>query len=216
MLSQTMMLLNMVYDVEDFLQGTLNVASGPTTLFIASAANPCNPMINRRLKKQHLFFEYNDRPQTKGRKPTDATKALFNLRKQIISGVCPKLPISDLDRLAERTRGYLKADIENSTRLFIEEGKLPTAIKHPTNTCDPFTGNWFENLIDPYSISASLINLGYQSKVLPGYFNRSGSTTKTLAKLVLNALIRIAGKFGLKTSPYYAVIAHRQQKTHDS
>jgi hypothetical protein len=44
--------------------------------------------------------------------------------------------------LAKKTRGLMKDDIEKLVEEYIASGKITYQPDHPTNTCDPYTGNW--------------------------------------------------------------------------
>ena len=71
------------------------------------------------------------------------------------SQACPvDLPSRDLECLARQTRGLNRTDIERAVQSFLETCRMPMP-RHPTNTCDPYTGNWQEQLIDPVRAGAS-------------------------------------------------------------
>ncbi|NMA49966.1 MAG: hypothetical protein GX947_09445 [Tissierellia bacterium] len=51
--------------------------------------------------------------------------------------------------LADKTIGLIEQDIKKSIDIYIQDGKLPKVDqKYPSNTCDPYTGNWAEHLLD--------------------------------------------------------------------
>ena len=50
--------------------------------------------------------------------------------------------------LSINTRGLIKDNIEKVVNDYIKTGEVPSKMKHPTNTCDPYTGSWTEKLID--------------------------------------------------------------------
>jgi len=63
----------------------------------------------------------------------------------------------------------IKCDVENSIKVYIKTKELPEPdmfgiFKY--NTCDPFTGSWYEHLIDFDKLAAYAESLGYIVKVL--------------------------------------------------
>ena len=112
---------------------------------------------------------------------------------------------NDIEQLAELTRGMLIADIEQAVINFVNNGDLPTKPLHPTNTCDPYTGNWFEHLMDPFKLRNILIKNGYDSTVIPGYYGESKNISYNIIKYILNSIISKHKWLGLKLAPFYAI-----------
>jgi len=56
--------------------------------------------------------------------------------------------------------------------------EFPNPIEHPTNTCDPYTGNWIEHLMNPYHLQETLIFNGFNAEVLPIYWGRGNNFSK--------------------------------------
>lgn len=198
-----------IYDIDDFL-GKLNTLSdGPMSVFLASAANNLNPRIRRLLQKQHHEFEYQDRPLKYGRKPTDAIRAILDIRKEIVSSRSPSLPVEKVEHLAVLTRGLMEREIVAAVDTYLATGKFPEPPKHPTNTCDPYTGNWFERLMDPHQLAASLSRRGFVTEVRCGYYDSSSNLLSRSLKAALNAAITVLGRHGLRLAPYFALYARR-------
>jgi 2-polyprenyl-3-methyl-5-hydroxy-6-metoxy-1,4-benzoquinol methylase len=194
-----------IYDIEDFLNKLPLLSNTFQRVFLASAANELNPIIKNKLRKQHIYFENNDREYKFGRKPTDETRALIKVRKEIISEINSDLNIKDIEQLAKLTRGLLVNDIKQAVTNFVNNGDLPIKPLHPTNTCDPYTGNWFEHLMDPFQLRNILIKNGYVSTVIPGYYGKSGNIIYNIIKTFLNIIISINKMIGLRISPFYAI-----------
>jgi hypothetical protein len=116
-----------------------------------------------------------------------------------------------MDVLASRTRGLRSLDIERAVEAFESMGELPPIPEHPTNTCDPYTGNWCERLLDPRKVAGKLCDSGFTVRVLAGYYGSHGcgSRLKRLARLGANATIRTLGAWGLTLAPFYCVHAVR-------
>ena len=76
-----------------------------------------------------------------------------------------------------------------------------------TNTCDPFTGNWAEHLMNPYQLLARIETHGFTGQVLAGYYHRYPKIWKHIFTRVLNLTISHAGSLGLRLAPHYVVYA---------
>lgn len=198
-----------IYDIEDFLDKLTLLSNSSQSVFLASGANTLNPRVNSKLKKQHLFFEHHDRALKKGRKPTDETRALMDVRRSIIAEAGVELSEQEVERLAVLTRGLLVDKIQEAAITYKRSGNLPEEPEHPTNTCDPFTGNWFEHLMDPYHLQSVLGRNGYESRVVAGYYGASQNPLVNMIKSGLNLIIHAHDGLGLKCAPFYAIQGHK-------
>ena len=84
-------------------------------------------------------------------------------------------------------------------------GVLPDGPEHPTNTCDPYPGNWFEHLTDPYQLQGVLERNGYDSRVVAGYYGASHNPLHNVIRSGLNLIIRGHNGVGLALAPFYAI-----------
>lgn len=198
-----------IYDINDFLNKIHLLSPGPMSLFFASAANERNPRINRELQAMHRKFEYHDRTPKFGRKPTDATKAIIELRRKIISKHTPSLSSADVDKLAILTRGLVVGGIQDKVNEYCKTSIFPPGPTHPTNTCDPYTGNWFEHLMNPEDLASVLDSTGFSTTIKCGFYSQPKNLPKRLVKLALNFLIKAMGIKGLLFAPYYAISAKK-------
>jgi hypothetical protein len=205
--------LEHIYNVESFLPKLNLLSQGPFHVFMGSGANPFNPLVNKVLIKKQIDFELNDRPNYWGSKDRDSLRSFLSIRREIISDYAILKGInfenSILDNLAKKTRGLIKEDIETQVDNFIKTGVFPKEIKHKTNTCDPYTGNWAEHLMNPYELSENLSKSGFKSKVLKGYYGDSNNKIKQIIGRGLNLIISLSGSLGLKFSAFYALYAIR-------
>ncbi|MBD3338122.1 MAG: hypothetical protein GF353_03365 [Candidatus Lokiarchaeota archaeon] len=197
-----------IYDISKFFDKIKLLTDDKIEIFFASGANSLNSRINKRLMKQHLEFEYKDRGYKFGRKPTDTTKALFELRKDLIrSAANSKLKEDEIELLSRLTRGFLVDHIKAITASYVENKKLPKPIKHPTNTCDPFTGNWFEHLMDPFELKKILDLNGFETSIYSGYYSTGKTLVRSVTTFLLNLLITFSSNKGLRIAPFYAIHA---------
>ena len=172
-------------------------------------------MFNRRtarhLMKMHYEYEHHDRDNKWGHKKRDSLRAFLSVRREIISGCSEELTTDEIETLAIRTRGLIEGDIRKCVRRYIETKELPRKLEHPTNTCDPHTGNWQEHLIEPHILRDILSKEGLRAEVLPGYYSgRYGSSVKRFLAKCANLGIRMSKRAGLRIAPYYTVYGKRE------
>lgn len=197
-----------VYDVESYLGEVGALATGPLAIVMGSAANGANPRIARSLARHHRLVEHEDRAPEWGHKERDSPRAYRALRREIIHQAAPSLDAGTIELLADRTRGLADGDIRAAVGEFMADGRVPPAPDHPTNTCDPATGNWAEHLLEPRELAAALGGHGFRARVLPGFYNPYLGS-KGLIAAVLNEAIARLGRQGLRLAPYYIVAAER-------
>lgn len=198
-----------IYDVETYFS-KLNLLD-PDTVVMASGANASNPYIRRIEMRTQKKDEYQQKEAKYGHKNRDSIEAFLILRRTIIlehlSAIHKKLSEKEIVLLSKNTRGLIKSDIMQQVDNYIRTGELPPLLPHPTNTCDPLTGNWSEHLMDPHHLANILNNTGYTTKVLSGYYyTGSPNIAKKILITFLNKCIQI---FGLMFSPYYIIYGKR-------
>jgi hypothetical protein len=198
-----------VYDIDAFLRGMRSVSTGALRVVHGSGANASNPRLRRRLMSAQKQVESEDRRPEWGHKPRDATSAYAKIRRDMIAAISKDLSPESVATLASRTRGMAQPDIEQAVRRFLAAGDLPAAPDHPTNTCDPYTGNWAEHLMDPYELARTLSSVGLQGRVVPGFYNPYLGW-KGVAAAALNLAIQAARKRSLAMSPYYVLVGDRR------
>ncbi|MEO6713939.1 MAG: methyltransferase domain-containing protein [Mycobacteriales bacterium] len=197
-----------IYDVDEHLQHLPAITSGRLRVVMASAANMLNPRRHRQLMATQRLIELQDRQPSAGHKERDALLAYANIRAGLIRAHAPALSAADVERLTVATRGLMTGDIEAAVDRFVADGMLPQPPVHPTNTCDPLTGNWAEHLMDPYRLAADLSAAGVPCRVEAGYY-AFNSGARGVAGAVLNRAVRVTGKLGLRMAPYYVLVGQR-------
>jgi len=200
-----------IYDIEGFF-GKLHLLSDEQlTVFMSSGANNFNPLIRKKLMKQHVKFEHEDREWKYGRKPTDTTKALLKLREEIILKYNNKLTEKEVENLAKITRGLIEFDIKKCVDKYLKTKEFPHEPNHPTNTCDPYTGNWFEHLMDPYHLKSILVRNGFRVKIVAGYYGRPNNIIKRYIGVFMNLAIYIFEKQGIRIAPFFTIYGKRDK-----
>lgn len=142
-----------IYDIKYFFLNIDKIAHNKCTIFMISGANPYNKKIKNELMLQHKKLENESRNKYYGWKQRDTLESYHSVRKRIIEQYIDqnniKLKQDEIQLLSKYTRGMVKQDIEKSVDQYIKNGVLPEIDKKfPTNTCDPYTGNWAEHLMD--------------------------------------------------------------------
>lgn len=198
--------LEHIYNLNDHFS-QLSKMANRFKLVYGSSANIKNPRIVKRIKKLHLESEYMNRNKVWGHKERDALRAYIEIRKEMIKTYSPDLENSVVDKLSRMTRGLSQAEINKSVDEYKIKGTITYKPDHPTNTCDPYNGNWKEHLIDHDWLISTLKKIGYEVDILHGYYNLSGSKLKRSSKAILNNTLRILGKKALFISPHILVCA---------
>jgi hypothetical protein len=196
-----------IYDLESHFKTLGNLRSDCLKIVYASGANSANPYCVRSAKRIQIEAEYKDREKKWGHKERDHLRAYLDARKEIITSYAPELSSEEIAQLARSTRGLMRLDIERCIEEFRGQGETNYRINHPTNTCDPYTGNWCEHLMDFRWLENVLKKEGFSAQILPGAYSKGGPFPKRSAKWILNATIRILGRRGLFVAPYFIVYA---------
>lgn len=194
-----------IYDVESFLQKLPQIADeADSVIVMASSANSSNPIVNFQLKKEHYAAEFKDRKEYFGRKKRDSLESYYKIRKRIIQNNIVHANREAIKELTERTRGMIERDIIQVVTNYSKNKTLPPRPRHPTNTCDPYTGNWAENLMDLCRLRSQLASAGFDARIIAGYFSNFYGVRNVLPKL--NWVINRLGKYGIHIAPFFVLL----------
>ena len=201
--------LEHIYDVASHFR-SLSELPGPKVRVIhASTANGANPMRVRLLRKLQREAEHRTREKRWGHKDRDCLEAYLDVRRRIITEYAPELSADAVDTLAVSTRGLIRADIESAVNEFRASGSISCSAADSTNTCDPYTGNWCEHLLDFDWLREVALAHGFEADTLPDRYDTGGPLVRRCVKRVLNALIGALGGHGLLLSSRYMLYAER-------
>jgi 2-polyprenyl-3-methyl-5-hydroxy-6-metoxy-1,4-benzoquinol methylase len=198
--------LEHIYKPIDFFKSLTQIKNHFSLVFMTSA-NPFNPIIRRRLMKMQNTAEYKGTSEYWGMKKRDIKIPFLQARKEIIKELLPDAEDGTLHMLAQQTRGLDKSDIREEIDGYKVTGRINYSINHPTNICDPYTGNWTENLIDVRALQKQIHLLNFHSEVSGGFYSFTENRSLNQLKSVLNFLIRRSGKLGLYLSATYTLKA---------
>ncbi|MFV0472371.1 MAG: class I SAM-dependent methyltransferase [Paludibacteraceae bacterium] len=196
--------LEHIYDINNwFLQ--LKEFNHPFQLFFKTSANGKNPLVNRHLKKMQRIDELHGVEKQEGWKERDLNSSFLSERKKIIRNNFEQLTDGEVSRLSVLTRGLNEEDIKKEILYYITNGTFRYKINHSTNTCDPYTGNWTEKIIDTKSLSEYLRSLGFECNVTNSLYPYSHKKFLNIIKYLLNTVIKLTGKDKLFFSPSYTL-----------
>ncbi len=197
-----------IYNLEEFFErlSTLN-KKNKLRFILQTASNIKNPFKRRELEKYQLNEELNDRANDFGHKQMDSLQSYYKIRRKIIKNTLPEVSENELHELASRTRGMRDDDISKTILKYKQTKLLPAFPKHKTNTCDPYTGNWTERLMEFEWLEKITLNNGFETLILKGYYGRNfhENKLKVLIKKCLNFLVLISGDYGFKLAPYIII-----------
>lgn len=199
-----------IYDLNNFYAKMNMLNSKELCIVCASSANMYNPMIRKKRTTGHQKVEYLVRRYEWGCKERDSRQSYFGLRREIISKVAPQFPQDVVDLIAKNTRGLYKSDIEKCVNEYVEFGDFAYRPDHPTNTCDPLTGNWNERLMYISVLKDIIEQNKFEFSILSGLYGYSKCISKRYLKFLINKLIVLLGKNALFFSPYYIVKAQKK------
>jgi predicted RNA methylase len=196
--------LEHIYDWKFCIEKAISINEHFLLLFMTSA-NGSNPFIKRKIKKIHLQTEYEGFNKYEGWKDIDLETAFFSERKKIILTAFPELNKNNIELLAKESRGLIKDDIEKLAADFIKTKKINYHFAHPTNTCDPYTGSWSENLIDLKELKEFIRSKGLKVDITNALHSYGSSKMQNAVKYILNVAMKISGKNNLFFSPVYVL-----------
>ena len=188
-----------IYDLDHFFRKCRQMTD---CVYMAhnTSANIYNILLKSYFNKIHLKAEFEIIRETSKIKSGESETGYLEARKRIIANNFPLLSTEMVGNLATRTRGLNRNDIIKATNAAINEGVELPAILHPTNTCEPETGNWAERLLtfEEYRSFAK----GYSVSFAPGPYNvlRSPGIKRYLLSILNIITIKLGYGPGLWSS----------------
>lgn len=168
-----------IYRLEPFFADVFAINPHIQILF-TTASNPCNPFVRHHLHKAMRADEF-------------SAGGFRQLRRLHIAQLYPDTPQSELDRLADATRGLSFADIDKLLcNPHASLDSSPTIPKPPfPNTCDPVTGSWTERILPISAYRSLLAPYGRRVSVNNGFYNSRRRGAKGIASSIINPLLHL-------------------------
>jgi 2-polyprenyl-3-methyl-5-hydroxy-6-metoxy-1,4-benzoquinol methylase len=203
-----------IYDIDAFLTRLASLRGRELKIAMASGANMYSRGYARRIMAFHRACELEGRKATFGFYDRDALRPYVEIRREIIGRVHSELSATELDILAARTRGLRQDDIARAVESYVRDGTLPDELPHPTNTCDPYTGNWQEHLMEPSALVHVLCRAGFRADWFSGYFSgRYGNFAKRTLARGANVIIGMLDKRAIRLGKFYMLYAVKDQQS---
>ncbi len=199
-----------VYSVEENFLAFKELGKAPEVIVYGSGANIKNPFYVHQVTKTQKAVEFEGRLPHLGHKPSDSLDSYLEIRKQTIQQLAPSLSDREVDSLARQTRGLINGDIALVLREFQRNGKISYHMDHPTNTCDPLTGNWCEHLLDFDWLRSTAVQSGYRVTISKGRYSPTGIRFRSIQRALFNLASSFWGKFGFVFSPFYILVLKPQ------
>lgn len=186
-----------IYDLNDF-YGCMMQDQPNAILYFSTTANIYNPMM-------YLYHINHHRDYEKHKSKPDRIK--------YIQERCNSLSQENLDKLVSATRGLAIHDLDVAIAAFENNGVLPNPSKFKTNTCDPYSGIWYENLINKSDYKQIIESKGYKMYYQGAFWDTHYSNTlKNMVTKGLNIITKSLGKkHGIYVAPFVYIIAVPKQ-----
>jgi 2-polyprenyl-3-methyl-5-hydroxy-6-metoxy-1,4-benzoquinol methylase len=191
-----------IYNLEQFFYELSNVPGKNLTVFFATTANEKNILVDQYTKKlqRKAEFEYSSGKWDKER---DSKKPYSIIRKEILLQAYPNLQRKELMELVICSRGLIKKDVLVMAEKYVKDGIMPNRPSHPSNTCDPYTGNRTENLLPLENYKKYFETNGFSFDVYPGFYNTNYSQKVfNLITPFVNKLISESPKDRIYLAPF--------------
>lgn len=189
-----------IYDIDDFFHQLGFLSEHHLTVVLGTGANPLNPILKRLIVKHHYNREFIKREKKFGHKEGDTLDAYTHIRTNMIKKFTQNnMDSHDVDLLVRLTRGLKESDILKCVKNYVNHENLPinSDLSFPSNTCDPYTGNWAERLMNPYKLLEKLKKYGFDPRLFPGIY-----------EFDYRFILKIIGRFAtiiMKMFPSYAI-----------
>jgi len=199
-----------IYNLDAYFHTASKLPNKNVILFLATTANQKNILTDiytRRLQKKS---ELQDRKKLWGAKERDSYQSYSSIRESIIGDHFKTLSPQDIKSLAELTRGLIKEDIITAVEEYVQTGIRPKILKHPTNTCDPMTGNWTEHLLSIEEYKELTAKNNFSLEVKSGFYNTQYQLKLlNLITPIVNMFIKLIPSLGLYAAPFMVLYCKR-------
>lgn len=203
-----------VYDLDEFFGETSRIESDRLILYLNTTANAQNPLTNIYTRRLQRIYEHEGFSEEWGSRKRDKKNASIEVRKRIIGEHVGTLSDHEVERLAISTRGKRRDDILKAVDDYMATGVTGSAPAHPTNTCDPNTGSWFEHLLPVGEFRRLMEKNGFQYFAKNGFYNTNyRQWYLNLIAPVLNWQMRLLGNSGIVLAPFITVIGIKTRPT---
>ena len=178
-----------VYNLKDFLHQAKAKLPGTTLLFTTGVVDD-NFLKAPAIRK----IQQADELQFTGERDALDGKSFKAVRKSILQAETTGLSGDEIEKLSTLSRGMNKQDLLQAANDYKAFGKMPDPLTHPTNTCNPITGSWTEQLLTIKQWRHIFEDAGYSLKIHTGNYNDlDNGVLKNVAAKLMNSTIDLLG-----------------------
>ncbi|MHC4394348.1 MAG: methyltransferase domain-containing protein [Planctomycetota bacterium] len=161
-------------------------------VYARTGANGKNPIKLRWFEKQ---WELLDKPYQEQ-------------REQIIRQRVSIAGEDEIRVLVERTRGLLSEEVVKEAENYVATGKLPP-VRKPCAPRNPYTGEYMERTLDPFTVAREIDAQGYETKVLRPDFSclTLANQVKRTACWAAGQIIRVTHPISLCLAPWIELLS---------
>lgn len=196
--------LEHIYNLESWFNNIKKIQT-PFSLCFMTSANGSNPYIKKKLKKIHYKAEHIGTKKIFGWKERDAYLPFLTIRENIIKEEFSEFSEIEIKSLAKQTRGLIKEDIIKFINTYLIDKSIENTNSFLTNTCDPYTGNWAEHIIDLNKMKQLLEDKNTIINFTNSYYSYSKNRFLNLPKFILNSFMKLLGRDNICFSPSYTL-----------
>ncbi len=201
-----------IYDINDFLHQLTLLSENRLTIVLGTGTNPFNPIKKRMAIRLQNKREFINREKEYGHKERDTLRSYAQIRKEmIIKYTNKKIDSNEVYLLVQLTRGLIEDNILKCVEEYIKDKVLPIKkdSKFPTNSCDPYTGNWEMRLMDPYELSRTLEVNGFYSQVIAGSYEFHNKFLRKVIGILANKIMNLFPRQAIYLAPYYILYGYK-------
>jgi ubiquinone/menaquinone biosynthesis C-methylase UbiE len=175
------------------------------TLVIADDNNGANPAAAR--EAHEIWERFENGPPTDNVHGHRVRIPYVERRRTIIRGAFPDLSEDVVERLSRGTCYMTRAQVIAACGRFVEAGVFPESFYSFGGRCpvEPETGQFIENLLDPFALRAELEAIGFRVRVRAYFGGESRGGLVKLANDALNTLLPL--ELILRRSPGFRIQA---------
>jgi 2-polyprenyl-3-methyl-5-hydroxy-6-metoxy-1,4-benzoquinol methylase len=195
-----------VYSLDNLFR-TIRKLNGNMITVFTTASVAENPLKNAKLKALQRKDELESSNAFHSAYENEFTGLSFlAIRKKLIAAKYTSLTKDEVNDLAIASRGLVEAAIYQDVEQYLATKKMPMPIKHPTNTCDPFTGSWTERLLTIKEYEQLYKRYQFSLQIGNGFYNAFEANTKSKIAVLLNKVIQLVGSKGICITPFIVLI----------
>lgn len=195
-----------IYDLEGFFSQIRTVMSPESILILTTAANNANPLDRLKYTHLHKMAEWKGKRGIPNETSRGTNRSYYAIRYEMIQEMHPELTDQQVIHMAKITRGLREADILQLVSDYLAGKVISNPTRHPTNTCNPYTGVWKERLLSKTYLLDIVEASNFKGSIGAGYYGRQQNLVKSALVKALNWGIHLLGEKGIILSPY--IILH--------